>query len=163
MVKQVTFLLLIIFFANCSFAAAKELKISNYFFYESYIKPNNDLDGALGFQANLFLNKNVSFGILITGAAIGTRGGYGTASLGLGYQIPLIERFTNQTNIFIGAGGGKDVTAGGGLVLNLETGLNYKLSNSLDLGARIGWLKFFNGLDLTFVNFGLIYNFIEVF
>lgn len=133
-------------------------RVHEYFYVESYGADNLGLQQALGYQLNYFLSDYWQLGVMVTGAALGNRSGYGTVSLGLGYLQNLAPKLDAIAQLYLGGGGGHDLPTGGGLVLNLATGLRWAPLSQFGFGLNVGGLNFLSGtFRVGYVNVG-IYN-----
>ncbi|MGQ7946673.1 hypothetical protein [Flavobacterium sp. WC2509] len=113
-------------------------------------------------EFNFFLNKNIYAAGQTSFANFGNAGAYAEGTVGLGVET---NRFFDETTtvfaqILGGAAGGGDINTGEGFVIKPSTGLNFKVSDKLNLHAAVGYVKTHGGdLNNTFVNFGINYNF----
>ena len=132
----------------------------DFFYYEAYGADNLGVEGALGYQTHLFLTPDIGLSAAVTGAVLGIRGGYGTASVGVSYRIPVF--FGDfQTSFLFGGGGMKAIpTTGGGLVINFQAGFNIPLAEELYLGVRAGRFPYAQGYSNMYVDFGICHSFL---
>ena len=112
-------------------------------------------------QVNLDLNKNIFVAGQTSFANFGNAGAYAEGLVGLGLKTASL--FNNSTTFFTqflgGAAGGGNISTGQGLILKPSLGLDYKLSNTLNLRTSAGYVKAKGGeLSSPFINFGVKYN-----
>jgi len=112
-------------------------------------------------QVNLDLNKNIFVAGQTSFANFGNAGAYAEGLVGLGLKTASL--FNNSTIFFTqflgGAAGGGNISTGQGLILKPSLGLDYKLSNTLNLRTSAGYVKAKGGeLSSPFINFGVKYN-----
>ncbi len=116
----------------------------------------------ISLQINFFLSKYIYGAGQTSFANFGDAGAYAEGIVGLGYQSKKI--FNNTTSIFVqvlgGAAGGGGISTGQGLIVKPSMGINYKLTNKLNLRGALGHVKAKGGsLNSTFMNLGFSYNF----
>ena len=116
----------------------------------------------ISLQFNLDLNKNIYVAGQTSFANFGNAGAYAEGIVGLGIKSNLL--FNKTTSIFTqvlgGAAGGGNISTGEGLIIKPSLGIDYKLSNTLNLRSAVGYVKAKGGeLSSPFLNFGLKYNF----
>ena len=112
-------------------------------------------------QVNLDLNKNIFVAGQTSFANFGNAGAYAEGLVGLGLKTASL--FNNSTIFFTqflgGAAGGGNISTGEGLIIKPSLGLDYKLSNTLNLRTSAGYVKAKGGeLSSPFINFGVKYN-----
>ena len=112
-------------------------------------------------QVNLDLNKNIFVAGQTSFANFGNAGAYAEGLVGLGLKTASL--FNNSATFFTqflgGAAGGGNISTGQGLILKPSLGLDYKLSNTLNLRTSAGYVKAKGGeLSSPFINFGVKYN-----
>ncbi|WP_299062310.1 hypothetical protein [uncultured Polaribacter sp.] len=115
----------------------------------------------ISLQINLDLNKNMYVAGQTSFANFGNAGAYGEGIVGLGLKTnPLLNKSTTLFTQFLGgAAGGGNISTGQGLIIKPSAGLDYKLSNTLNLRASGGYVKAKGGeLSSTFINLGIKYN-----
>ena len=78
-------------------------------------------------------------------AIAGNTGGYQIGLIGIGYVLPLSDRFAVSLEAHLGAGGGAGVDTQGGLLAGAEIALDYQLSDRLILSAAIGQVRTLSG------------------
>lgn len=91
----------------------------------------------------------------------GESGGYAHGLVGVGYETPkFLNNLSLFTELMTGAAGGGGVDTGEGIVVRPLAGLNYHLSNNLELHGSLG-LKTapFGGINTTNYNVGISYRF----
>ncbi len=116
----------------------------------------------ISLQINFFLNKYIYGAGQTSFANFGDAGAYAEGIVGLGVQSNTF--FNNTTSIFAqvlgGAAGGGGISTGQGLIVKPSLGVNYKLTDKLNLRGGLGYVKARGGsLSSTYLNFGLSYNF----
>ncbi len=116
----------------------------------------------ISLQINFFLNKYLYGAGQTSFANFGDAGAYAEGIVGLGVQSNTF--FNNTTSVFLqvlgGAAGGGGISTGEGLIVKPSAGLNYKLTNKLNLRGGLGYVKARGGnLSSTYLNFGFNYNF----
>lgn len=116
----------------------------------------------ISLQINLFLNKYVYAGGQTSFANFGDAGAYAEGIVGLGVQSTTF--FKNTTSVFIqflaGAAGGGGISTGQGLIVKPSIGLNYKLTDKLNIRGGLGYVKARGGnLSNTYFNLGINYHF----
>ncbi|WP_320417283.1 hypothetical protein [Tenacibaculum sp. IB213877] len=116
----------------------------------------------ISLQINFFLNKYIYGAGQTSFANFGDAGAYAEGIVGLGVQS---NRFLNDkvavfAQLLGGAAGGGGISTGQGLIVKPSAGLNYKISDRLNLRGGLGYVKARGGsLSSTFANLGLSYNF----
>ncbi len=116
----------------------------------------------ISLQFNFFLNKYVYGAGQTSFANFGDAGAYAEGIVGLGVESNTF--FTNNISVFAqilgGAAGGGGISTGQGLIVKPSVGINYQLSDKLNLRGGIGYVKARGGnLSSKFVNIGLNYRF----
>lgn len=71
----------------------------------------------------------------------GNAAGYATGTLGLGYRIPLGEKFAASFEAHLGAAGGGGVDVAGGAVIGVRVELDYRLTHDTALSFAVGKLR----------------------
>ncbi|MBA6155051.1 hypothetical protein H3Z83_00735 [Tenacibaculum sp. S7007] len=141
--------------------------------FEAIIKQDLYLDAArnggfnqnmhqISLQINFFLNKYIYGAGQTSFANFGDAGAYAEGIVGLGVQSNTF--FNNTTSIFAqvlgGAAGGGGISTGQGLIVKPSMGINYKLTDKLNIRGGLGYVKARGGsLSSTYLNFGMSYNF----
>ncbi|CAL2064239.1 hypothetical protein [Tenacibaculum sp. 190524A05c] len=115
----------------------------------------------ISLQINVFLNKYIYGAGQTSFANFGDAGAYAEGIVGLGVESNTF--FNNKVSVFAqvlgGAAGGGGISTGEGLIVKPSFGLNYKLTNTLNLRGGIGYVKARGGsLSSVYGNFGLSYN-----
>lgn len=85
----------------------------------------------------------------------GNAGGYAAGQFGLGYAMPLSDRWTLSTEAYVGAAAGGSVNSGGGLVGGGRLELDYALNERLWLSGSIGKMVSRGDARPTTVHLGL--------
>ena len=135
----------------------KHQRVSEYFYDEVYGVGNLGLEGCLAYQYHYYLSEHQALCAMVTGAAGGNRGGYGTASIGLSQSTFLSPQWEVAGQVLIGAGGGHGLPAGGGLLLNAAISLNYKPDQGTGILLRVGYLNFLLGsYAVPYIGVGLV-------
>ncbi len=116
----------------------------------------------ISLQINFFLNKYIYGAGQTSFANFGGAGAYAEGIVGLGVQSNTF--FNNTTSIFAqvlgGAAGGGGISTGQGLIVKPSMGINYKLTNKLNLRGGLGYVKARGGsLSSAYLNFGVNYHF----
>jgi hypothetical protein len=118
-----------------------------------------DLDLLAG-RVDWMLNENVYLSGVAASAYAGDAGGYATGQFGLGWRRPMWRRLYSNAEAFVGAGGGGGVDVGGGLLLQYQLGLEWRLAPQAHYGlqATIGHVGASDGdLDSTVIGLGLLW------
>lgn len=146
------------------FSRLYKQKITNQILYESYLDKTHKAEEMIGFHSDTFLSDTLYFALAINGVIQGQNsGGYGIASCGLGYRLPLNDTIKIDTKILIGAGGGGGIQGGGGLMIEGLGGPSIKMGNNIDLNLKIGYLTFPSGQLHTWIfNIGLSYTYDKI-
>jgi hypothetical protein len=136
------------------------IKQDIYFNAKRMENPTEDLH-QISVQVNLDLNKNIFVAGQTSFANFGNAGAYAEGLVGLGLKTASF--FNNSTTFFTqflgGAAGGGNISTGQGLILKPSLGLDYQLSNTLNLRTSGGYVKAKGGeLSSPFINFGIKYN-----
>jgi len=131
-----------------------------YFSAERETDPTENMH-QISLQVNLDLNKNFFIAAQTSFANFGNAGAYGEGLLGLGAKTNML--FNNTTSFFTqfigGAAGGGNISTGEGLIFKPSAGVNYKVSNTLNLRAAGGFVSAKGGtLSSPFINFGISYH-----
>ncbi|WP_418650326.1 hypothetical protein [Tenacibaculum aestuariivivum] len=116
----------------------------------------------LSLQVNFFINKYIYGSGQTSFANFGDAGAYAEGIVGLGIQSN--NFLNNTTSVFLqvlgGAAGGGGISTGQGLIVKPSVGVNYKLTNKLNIRGGLGYVKARGGqLSSTYLNVGLNYNF----
>ncbi|MCF2873857.1 MULTISPECIES: hypothetical protein [unclassified Tenacibaculum] len=116
----------------------------------------------ISLQINFFFNKYIYGAGQTSFANFGDAGAYAEGIVGLGVQSNSF--FNNTTSVFLqalaGAAGGGGISTGQGLIIKPSAGVNYKLTDKLNLRAGLGYVKARGGsLSSSYLNFGISYNF----
>ncbi|WP_420553203.1 hypothetical protein [Tenacibaculum aiptasiae] len=116
----------------------------------------------ISLQVNFFFNKYIYGAGQTSFANFGDAGAYAEGIVGLGVQSNTF--FNNTTSVFLqalaGAAGGGGISTGQGLIVKPSAGVNYKLTDKLNLRAGLGYVKARGGsLSSSYLNFGISYNF----
>lgn len=115
----------------------------------------------ISLQINVFLNKYI-YGVGQTSFAnFGDAGAYAEGIIGLGIQTKsfMKHRLSIFAQILGGAAGGGGISTGEGLIVKPSTGINLKLTKTLDLRSGFGYVKAKGGkLANFYANLGLSYN-----
>lgn len=87
----------------------------------------------------------------------GDAAGYAIGMLGLGYRLPLGDRWAVSVEGHLGAAGGGGIDTNGGLIGSLRTEVDYALTDRLSLSVGVGKLGALKGdaMAPTFVQAGL--------
>ncbi|MEX6625690.1 hypothetical protein [Tenacibaculum salmonis] len=116
----------------------------------------------ISLQINFFLSKYVYGAGQTSFANFGAAGAYAEGIVGLGVQS---NTFFNDTiSIFAqllgGAAGGGGISTGQGLIVKPSIGINYKLTDKLDIRSGLGYVKARGGnLSNAYFNLGINYHF----
>lgn len=132
------------------------------YFNVKRMKKNTQNLSQISLAFNFFLNTNIYATGQTSFANFGNAGAYAEGTVGLGAETnPFFnKKITVFGQILAGAAGGGDINTGEGFVIKPSTGLNYRISNKLNLRSAVGYVKTPKGdLNNTFVNFGINYNF----
>ena len=68
-----------------------------------------------------------------------------TGLVGAGVQVPVATDWFVEAEGLAGAAGGGGLAVGTGLVSQVNTGIGYRLSNSLSLMGSVGYMTAFDG------------------
>ena len=96
-------------------------------------------------SVDLFLSERVYFTGNAQTVAYGDAGGYAIGLLGLGYALPLGERWTASIEGHLGAAGGGGIDTGGGLVAAGRLELDYAINDTLAISAGVGKMQTLRG------------------
>lgn len=94
---------------------------------------------------DLFLTDRTYFTGNAQTVMLGDAGGYAVGLLGLGYAMPVTDKWTVSLEGYLGAAGGGGIDTGGGLMGGGRLELDYKLSETLALSGGVGILKSLRG------------------
>ena len=94
---------------------------------------------------DLFLGDHLYFTGNAQTVVDGDAGGYAVGLFGLGYAMPINDRWTVSLEGHLGAAGGGGVDTGGGLVGAARVELDYNLSDTLSISAGLGRLQSLRG------------------
>jgi hypothetical protein len=121
--------------------------------YQSYLLQNNSYDTAgmkLSETMNLtgvelrhyFINKSY-FSLQTAGATGGKRDGYAEIFFGGGYyhSIEGLNRFTLTGSVSAGSGGGGGLDSGGGAVVKINGGIEYRIDRQFKAELETGYIK----------------------
>ncbi len=116
----------------------------------------------ISLQINFFLNKYLYAAGQTSFANFGNAGAYAEGIVGLGAQTNPF--FNNNVTVFAqflgGAAGGGGISTGEGLIVKPSAGINYELSDNLNLRGAVGYVKARGGnLSSAFVTVGISYSF----
>lgn len=137
----------------------KAKKVTEHFWYDSYLGDNQGLFGSLSWELDFYLSKNVYLLGYTAWATTGKCGGFGIGVGGIGYDFDISNDISWQSKIAAGTGGGKYIDKSG-LILLFNTGPRYTLFKGLDLDLKIGYLKFIYGTySVPTVSLGLSYTY----
>ena len=154
---------------NKEYSFAKFKGLETIIKQDLYFNATRDNNGSfdqnmhqISLQINFFLNKYLYASGQTAFANFGDAGAYAEGIVGLGVQSNTF--FNNTTSVFIqllgGAAGGGGISTGEGLIVKPSIGINYKLTDKLNLRGGLGYVKAKGGqLSSTYVNFGFSYNF----
>lgn len=116
----------------------------------------------IGLQINFFFTKYIYGSGQTSFANFGNAGAYAEGIVGLGVQSNtfLNNNLSMFAQVLGGAAGGGGISTGQGLIIKPSVGVQYKLSNKLNLRGSLGYVKAQGGsLSSTFANLGLSYRF----
>ena len=131
-----------------------------YFNAKRETEPTEDMH-QISLQINVDLNKTLFIAGQTSFANFGNAGAYAEGLLGLGIKTnPRLSKSTTFfTQFLAGAAGGGNISTGQGLIIKPSAGLDYKLTNTLNLRAAAGYVKAKGGtLSSPFLNLGIKYN-----
>lgn len=94
---------------------------------------------------DLFLTDHLYFTGNAQTVAYGDAGGYAIGLLGLGYALPINDRWTVSLEGHLGAAGGGGIDTGGGLVAAARVELDYALNDNLALSLGVGKMQTLRG------------------
>ena len=97
--------------------------------------------GLVGVQWRTFPDQQWFLSFDVAGAATGSSQGYMHLLAGVGYQVPVSQRFSVYGTFAVGGGGGGNVDTGGGLLLDAGAGIQYSVTPNMfiDLSATRLW------------------------
>lgn len=97
--------------------------------------------GVLGAYWRTYLGNEWFLSFDASGAATGSSQGYMHLLAGVGYQVPLTQRFSVYGSLATGGGGGGAVDTGGGLLLDAGAGVQFSVSPNMfvDFSASRLW------------------------
>lgn len=115
--------------------------------YETLSLPHNEKMGFLGGTILYDIRDGFSIGPAFYGAASGQRGGFITLGLASGFSKTIVNRFSFDSGLFVGAGGGNGgfTLVGGGLMLRTHLGLYIDLKQWGKVGLGESYVYFPNG------------------
>jgi hypothetical protein len=148
--------------SNAKFKGLEVIIAEEMYFDVKRIKKKTEDLKQISLQFNFFLNKYIYAAGQTSFANFGNAGAYAEGTVGLGAETNTFfnKKFTAFSQILGGAAGGGDVNTGEGFIVKPSVGLNYKITNKLNLRSAIGYADTHNGdLNGMFVNFGINYNF----
>ncbi|WP_159948102.1 hypothetical protein [Polaribacter septentrionalilitoris] len=131
-----------------------------YFNAKRETEPTEDMH-QISLQINVDLNKSLFIAGQTSFANFGNAGAYAEGLVGLGFKTKptLNTSISFFTQFLAGAAGGGNISTGQGLIIKPSAGLDYKLTNTLNLRAAGGYVKAKGGtLSSPFLNFGIKYN-----
>ena len=96
-------------------------------------------------SADLFVGKHLYLTGNAQTVAGGHAGGYAIGLMGLGYEIPLNNRWTVSVEGMLGAAGGGGVDTKGGLVAAAKVEVDYAINDKLAISAGIGKMQTLRG------------------
>lgn len=96
-------------------------------------------------SADLFIGKHLYLTGNAQTVAGGHAGGYAIGLMGLGYELPINERWTVSVEGMLGAAGGGGVQTNGGLVAAAKVELDYAINDKLAISAGIGQMRTLRG------------------
>lgn len=116
----------------------------------------------ISLQINFFLNKYLYGTGQTSFANFGGAGAYAEGIVGLGIESGTF--FNHTTSIFVqflaGAAGGGGISTGQGFILKPSMGIQYKLTDKLNIRGGLGYVKSRGGkLSSPYLNFGINYHF----
>ena len=136
------------------------IKQDLYFSAKRETEPTENMH-QISLQINVDMNKNLFIAGQTSFANFGNAGAYAEGLVGLGVKTnPMLN---NSATIFAqilgGAAGGGNISTGQGLIVKPSAGLDYQLSNTLNLRTAVGYVKSKGGeLSSPFINLGIKYN-----
>ena len=87
--------------------------------------------------------------------ALGDAGGYAIGLLGLGYQMPVSQRWSVAFEGHVGAAGGGGIDTGGGLVAAAKAELDYWVNDNTAISGGIGYMHSRGGARPATLHLGL--------
>lgn len=97
-------------------------------------------------SADLFVGKHLYLTGNAQTVAGGHAGGYAIGLMGLGYEIPLSNRWTVSVEGMLGAAGGGGIQTNGGLVAAAKVELDYAINDKLAISAGVGKMETLRGV-----------------
>lgn len=140
------------------------VRVANQTYYKAAPQWRNrsvdDPVGNLGVQLDYF----VLPGLFVTGQGLaayrGDAGAYMTGQVGLGMQKKLTERWYVEAEALVGAAGGGGLAVGGGLVLQGNGSVAYRLSDATSVMFNVGRIQSTGGeFKANVVGFSMAYQF----
>jgi len=105
---------------------------------------NRDVN-LLGIQSDYFLNNN----FFISGQGIaayeGQAGGYMTGLVGGGFRYRFFDKWAFESEALVGAAGGGGLAVGGGLVWQVNSGINYAAGDAYEVLLQAGHMASVKG------------------
>jgi len=96
-------------------------------------------------SADLFVGKHLYLTGNAQTVAGGHAGGYAIGLMGLGYELPLSNRWTMSVEGMLGAAGGGGIATNGGLVAMGKVELDYAVNDKLAISAGVGKMQTLRG------------------
>ncbi len=112
-----------------------------------------------GGRADLFLDENLFLNVGAAGAGVGDVQGYAHVLAGVGYSMPIDERFSVEGLLQLGGAGGAGVDTGGGLLLSPAISGRIHFHPQISGGVTLSRLMALDGdFDGTGIGFDLAFS-----
>ncbi|MBC8328344.1 MAG: hypothetical protein ISR76_01685 [Planctomycetes bacterium] len=113
----------------------------------------------VGGRADLFLDDNLFLALSAGGALVGDIQGYAQVLTGVGYSMPIDERFSIEGTFLVGGAGGGGADTGGGLVVQPGIGGRIHFHPQVSGGVTLSRLMAVDGdFDATGIGFDLAFS-----
>ncbi len=104
---------------------------------------------------DLFFNDHLYFTGNAQSAVLGDAGAYAVGQIGVGYEIPISDRWTISPELYVGAAAGAGINTGGGLVAGGKLELDYSLRKNLKVSFGAGKMLSKGGAKPVSLHIGL--------
>lgn len=154
-------LIFLLIFNPFLYSETRSLKVTETFSIDQYIGDTRNLNQLIGYYLTFDATLPVSFYMGTSWAITGDYGGYGTASFGPKFTIPLSDHWIISFATLVGVGGHAALPLGNGFHTWFQTGLHYYISETIHIMASYGTLHYTSGsytIDTLSVAFNYSYD-----